>query len=199
MRIFVALDVGEQVHERIGRFVEAVRSFEPNVRWVTAESLHVTLKFIGEAPNDTVKRIEAALREIRGRSFSLSFGGYGFFPNPSAARIFWVGIKSQAGLVQLASTVEKYLAATGIREETRSFSPHLTLARAPGGSGAPGWRKGDRKNRLFSRLRERLEQVPAPEFGTVSVQEFFLYQSQLSSKGAKYTKIARFELRSPDQ
>jgi len=43
-------------------------------------------------------------------------------------------------------------------------------------------------------LQNRLATLPVPEFGTMTSREFFLYQSQLSPKGSKYTKLARFKL-----
>jgi len=50
-------------------------------------------------------------------------------------------------------------------------------------------------NRAFQRLQEKLSALPAPEFGTMTAREFFLYQSQLSPKGSKYTKLERFALK----
>ena len=94
----------------------------------------------------------------------------------------------------LAATTEDALARLGIPKEQRAFSPHLTLARAGGGSGAPGWRRGDKANRQFAALQEQLKKGEQPEFGTMTAREFFLYRSQVSSKGSRYTKIAKFQL-----
>jgi RNA 2',3'-cyclic 3'-phosphodiesterase len=197
MRTFVALDLDPEIRERIRVFMTELRDNAPNVRWVSEDSLHVTLKFIGEKPDPDVKRIETALKSIRDPQFQLSFKGTGFFPTPRAARVFWIGIEAEEGLAQLAKSVEEHLIQVGIPKETRAFSPHLTLARAKDGSGAPGWRKGDKPNRQFDALQAQLEKHPAPDFGTMTASEFFLYQSQLSSKGARYTKIARFDLQPP--
>jgi len=82
----------------------------------------------------------------------------------------------------------------GIPKEDRAFSPHLTLARGAGGSGSPRRSKADAPNRIFQRMQEKLAARPAPEFGTMTAREFFLYQSQLSPKGSKYTKLTRFDL-----
>ena len=194
MRLFVALDIDDTVRERIGAFAEEIRPLAPNARWVKAESLHVTLKFIGERPNSTVQDIQDALESIRAYALRITFRGAGFFPNPRAARVFWIGIEGENDLQQLAKEVDIKLSGIGIAKEHRPFSPHLTLARATGGSGAPGWRKGDRPNRQFSHLQEFLLQRPAADFGSISAHEFFLYRSQLSSKGSQYTKIARFAL-----
>ena len=57
MRLFLALDIDDPICERITRFVDGVRNFFPDARWVKAESLHVTLKFIGEQPDNAVEKI----------------------------------------------------------------------------------------------------------------------------------------------
>ena len=195
MRLFVALDIDEEIRKRIAEFIERVGRLAPDARWVSAESLHVTLKFIGEKPDAMVNDIESALQTIAGEPFRVSFRGCGFFPTAKSARVFWVGIDADSGLAALAKAVESTLMKLGIPAEKREFSPHLTLARASGGSGAPAWRKGDRPNRQFAALQSRLAEVP--EFGTMTAGEFFLYRSQLSPKGSRYTKIARFPFALP--
>ena len=97
-------------------------------------------------------------------------------------------------LAALAALIDDKMASLGIPKEDRAFSPHLTLARGAGGSGSPRRNKADQPNRIFQRLQEKLAALPAPEFGTMTAREFFLYQSQLSPKGSKYTKLARFDL-----
>lgn len=194
MRLFVALDIDEEIRTRVADFVEQVRTFAPDVRWVNVESLHVTLKFIGETPDDSVKSVEQVLAEIESIPLQMKFGGAGFFPTAKAARVFWVGIQADQELGELAKKIEHGLAGVGIPKEQRAFSAHLTLARAAGGSGAPAFRRGDKPNRQFALLQEHLQTVPAPEFGTMTAREFFLYRSQLSNKGSRYTKIARFPL-----
>jgi 2'-5' RNA ligase len=154
----------------------------------------VTLKFIGEQPDAAVSQIEASLQLIKAEPFQVSFSGTGFFPTPRAARVYWIGIEAEDRLTGLAKTADESLTRIGLPKEDRAFSPHLTLARARGGSGAPGRRKDDKSNRQFAKLQEFLATHPAPDFGTMTAREFFLFRSQLSSKGSQYTKIARFGL-----
>jgi RNA 2',3'-cyclic 3'-phosphodiesterase len=196
MRIFVGLDIEEQIRQRIATFMDEMRGLAPAVRWVAPESLHVTLKFIGEKPDGTVTDIQRQLNSISANTFSLSFRGCGFFPSARSARVFWVGIESGPALAELAQQIENALAALGIPKEARAFSPHLTLARH--GSGAPGRIKADRSNQRFARLREKLAQVSPPDFGTMTAHEFFLYRSQLSGQGSRYTKVANFTLHSAE-
>jgi RNA 2',3'-cyclic 3'-phosphodiesterase len=194
MRLFVALDIDDEIRGRIARFVEGVQGFAPDARWVKAESLHVTLKFIGEQPDAAVQRIKEALATIKASATEIHFRGYGFFPTAKSARVFWVGMEAGTPLASLAAMIDEKTSALGIPKEERAFSPHLTLARAGGRSGSPRHMKGDRPNLVFERLQEKLAALPAPEFGTMTPREFFLYQSQLSPKGSKYTKLERFRL-----
>jgi 2'-5' RNA ligase len=194
MRIFVALDIDDAIRGRITRFLDGVRGFTPDARWVRPESPHVTLKFIGEKPEEELGKIKRALGMIATEKFEMNFRGYGFFPGARAPRVFWVGIESGPALSSLAATVDEKLASLAIPREEHAFNPHLTLARGGGGSGSPRKQKSDRPNRSFQRLQEKLAALPAPEFGTMTSREFFLYQSQPSPGGSKYTKLAGFAL-----
>jgi 2'-5' RNA ligase len=199
MRLFIALDIDDEIRGRIARFVEGVSGFAPEARWVRAESLHVTLKFIGEQPEARVDEIKRALRTIVASEFAMQFRGHGFFPTAKAARVFWVGIEAGSELAALAAAVDQETARLGVPKEERAFSPHLTLARGGArgtrSSGSPRWSKGDGPNHAFQHLQEKLADRPAPEFGTMTAREFFLYQSQLSPHGSRYTKLARFEIK----
>jgi 2'-5' RNA ligase len=194
MRIFVALDIEEAIRDRISRFMDGVREFAPDARWVRPESLHVTLKFIGEKPAEAVEQIKKALAAVQGQPVEMSFRGHGFFPTAKSARVFWVGIESGPALASLANAVDDVTAGLGIPKEERAFNAHLTLARGGGGSGSPRRQNGDRSNKNFQRLQEKLSALSSPDFGTMTAHEFFLYQSQLSRGGSRYTKIARFAL-----
>ena len=194
MRLFVALDIDEPIREHIARFADDLRTFAPEARWVKEESLHVTLKFIGERPDQEIEVIKQALSELTGQSPQIKFKSYGFFPTPKSARVFWVGMEAGPELAALAGVIEERLEKLSIPREDREFSPHLTLARSPGGSGSPRWRKEDRRADTFRRLQEKLAALPSPEFGSMTAHEFFLYRSQLSPKGSRYTKLASFAL-----
>jgi len=195
MRLFVALDIDDTIRARIARFLDGVRGFAQDARWARPESLHVTLKFIGEKPEGEAETIRRTLETISADSFEMNFRGHGFFPGARAPRVFWIGIEAGPSLASLAKMVDENLGSLDISKEEHAFTPHLTLARGGRGSGSPRQQKGDHPNRSFQKLQEKLTALPAPEFGTMTVREFFLYQSQLSPGGSKYSKLARFGLR----
>jgi 2'-5' RNA ligase len=195
MRIFIGIDLDPEVRARISRLLEGVQGFAPDARWVRPESLHITLKFIGEQTPERVEAIAERLRRVDGGECEIRAGGYGFFPTAKAPRVFWIGIHAGSQLAELAESIDMAVAELGIPREDRPYSPHLTLARAGGRSGSPKLRKGDAPNAKFAVLEKRLAAMGELDFGTMTAHQFILYQSQLSPTGSKYTKLQRFTLK----
>ena len=191
MRLFIAIDLDELIRQRIARYLDGVRGFAPDVPWVSPQSLHVTLKFIGES--NLLDSIKEALSKVQATGAHIAFRGTGFFPSVKSARVFWVGIEADEHLAKLARSIDVALLALGIPKEERAFAPHLTLARS--GYGTPRRQGSDSPNKRFQHLQEQLARMPAPEFGTMTAHEFFLYQSKTAPGGAVYTKLASFALR----
>jgi 2'-5' RNA ligase len=192
MRIFVGLDIDAAIRERMARYLDGVRGFAPDARWVKPETFHVTLKFIGEQKPEQVEQIKRELATVHGSPFEVSFRGHGFFPGPRSPRVFWLGIDAGEQLPQLAKAVDEAVAHTGVPREENDYRPHLTLARS--GSGSPHPKPGERPSPPLRHLAGKLEGMPPPDFGTMTAREFYLYESKLSPAGAKYTKIASFPL-----
>jgi 2'-5' RNA ligase len=180
VRIFVALDVAADVRSRIAELIHALAPACPKARWVRTEGMHVTLKFIGETPEEKVERIRAALGKIAPvGAIELRFHGTGFFPHARRPRVFWAGIEASENLAALAGAVETQLAPLGIPREQREFQPHLTLARFK-----------DEVN--LAPLHAELARRGAPDFGAMRAEKFHLYESRLKPGGAEYFKLATF-------
>jgi RNA 2',3'-cyclic 3'-phosphodiesterase len=203
MRIFVGIDLEEAIRTKIARFLEGVSGFSPEARWVSPESLHITLKFIGEQKPEQVAAIGHYLRRIKSGPIEIAVSNYGFFPTARAPRVFWIGIRAEPALSALAAQIDEVANELGVPKEERAFSPHLTLAR--GGahgrirSGDPKWRKSDKPNSVFATLQERLANMSesksdALDFGTMTAKEFILYESHLSPAGSNYAKLERFSM-----
>src|SRR5260370_12446957 len=108
-----------------------------------------------------------------------------------------MGIEGGTKLGEGGEWIDVAVGELEIPREDRPYSPHLTLARAGAvrSSGSPKWRKGDGPNAMFAVLEKRLAAMGELAFGKMTAHEFILYQSQLSPKGSKYTKLQRFPLR----
>src|SRR5512135_1336618 len=124
MRLFVAIDIDETIRHRITTFMEGVRGFAPDVRWVGPETLHITLKFIGEYAENHLSQLTDALRLVRGTPANITFHGTGFFPTPKAARVLWVGMEYDDSLRVLAAAVDNATTRLAIPREGRPFKPH---------------------------------------------------------------------------
>jgi 2'-5' RNA ligase len=180
MRTFIALDIDPDIRQKIERFTDGIRAFAPDVRWVKPESLHVTLKFLGEQSPETVEKIKESLSEVLSEPFDLKFRDYGFFPTTKSARVFWVGIEAGPQLASLAAAIDEATAKLGIPKEDRAFSPHLTLARS--GSGAPKVQKGDQPNRRFQQLQQKVRGILSAGFWYDERPRIFSVRKQLAAR-----------------
>ena len=180
MRLFVALEIPSAVRENLAALLKSLRAASPQTRWVRPESLHVTLKFIGEAPEAKLAAIRSALAGARSdQPVTLDFRGLGFFPNDKHPRVFWAGIEASPNLKTLAADIDNGTEKLGIAREQRTFSPHLTLARFE----PPG---------LPEKLRSVIRENAARDFGALRTNQFQLIESKLKPSGAEYTTLESF-------
>jgi RNA 2',3'-cyclic 3'-phosphodiesterase len=189
MRLFIALDIDPDIRERIAAFRDQMRTLAPDVRWVGPETFHVTLQFLGETKK--LDEVSHALQDVKCAPTQLSFRGSGFFPSSRAPRVFWVGIEGDEHLQELATEVAYAMRPLGFETDATSFMPHLTLARSGSGRPAPG----ERAAPGLQRVRDAIEKMLSPDFGTMTAHRFFLYESHLSSTGARYEKREAYPLR----
>lgn len=179
MRLFVALDIPEEVRNAIGALASRLRPLCESARWVRIEGAHVTLKFIGEVSVEKAQEIKAALAAVPPRApMKIVFRGVGFFPNERRPRVLWAGVESGDDLTALAAAVQA-VEPSGFGREQRAFSPHLTLARFDSPSG----------------LQPLLDGIAAAgplQFGDTMAKEFHLYQSVLKRGSAEYTRQATY-------
>lgn len=184
MRVFVALDIPEEIRQAIGGHIGQWEKMCRGARWVRVAGLHVTLKFVGEAQPEMIERIESRLASIRLTApVEMSFREVGFFPNERRPRVFWVGITATPNLGELTAEVEKRLESLGIPREQRPFRPHLTVGRFKSEDG-------------LDRLRESVCKAGPLEFGSTRTGELHLYRSHLKPGGAEYTRLKTFSFAS---
>jgi RNA 2',3'-cyclic 3'-phosphodiesterase len=193
MRLFIALDIDPEIRQRIVTFRNEMRQFAPDVRWVGSETFHITLQFLGETKK--LDEIRHSLQAVKSPPLQVAFRGAGFFPDPKAPRVFWVGIAGDQHLQELVADIGGVLARLGLERDAGPYKPHLTLARS--GSGRPKSIPGERSAPGLQPVRATLEELPPPDFGTMTAHEFCLYESKLTPSGSRYTKLARYPLSRP--
>ncbi len=180
MRTFIAIALPEEIHEALSRKQAEFRAACPDARWTRAEGIHLTLKFLGEISEERARQVTEALAGLEDfQKFSVEVKGFGFFPDARRARVFWAGVEAPPALARLAEQVEACAEKAGFAREQHSFNPHLTLARF-------------KMPRPQPALQSILAQQKEQSLGGFEVEEFFLFESKLSPRGAEYRKAARF-------
>lgn len=184
IRTFIAIKIPVEVKEQL-KAAQALlnRNFRA-VSWARPESIHLTLKFLGEIDDTRTVEVGAALEEAaRGvNPFSLTVEGVGGFPTPAHPRVIWAGINENPELSRLQDNIEKGLSHIGFETEERPFSPHLTLCRI----------KSPADSRGLSRLLAEVKPQIKAEFG---VSSFTLFKSVLHAKGAEYSALREITLK----
>jgi 2'-5' RNA ligase len=179
VRLFVAVNLPDSTRQAAHAAAAALRQAAPSVRWVPPETLHITLKFLGEVSEARLAEMKAAL-EMRlavESGFTFALRGAGAFPNFRRPRVFWLGVENGEGLIRVQSSVEGIFAPLGFPTEAREFHPHLTLGRA----GPP---LSPAEQAAAERAASRLEYQEV-----VTVRSIELMQSRLSPKGARYEAV----------
>lgn len=176
MRLFTALDFPEDVRERLAGLGGGV----PGARWTEPENLHLTLRFIGEVPDDQAADIAAALSAVQAPAFDLVLDGVGVFGSGRNARILWAGVERSEALSHLQAKVESALVRAGVPAEERKFSPHVTLARL--------------KDAPQERIGRFLSDRGLFRAGPMRMEHFTLYRSHLGRTGPVYEAIGEYPL-----
>lgn len=190
-RLFVALDLPEAVSGALARWAASLAAADTRLRAVRAESMHVTLCFLGERPSGEIDAIAAACAEFAPAPvFELATAGLVGFPSEQRPRVLAAAIEDRSrGLYRLQARLATALSELGVyRPERRTFNPHVTLARVGGKGQASRGEVGSSRGRAGQRLL-----APVP-FMASSVT---LLRSTISSAGSVYEPLRSVFLDSP--
>ncbi len=186
MRTFIAIDLAPGIKAGLETLVRKVRKSAGGVTWVKPEAMHLTLKFLGDIPEDSVGTVKALLEKLAGarRPFSMRLKGTGTFPpgGRMSARVLWAGIEESSELMELQSALEAECEKAGFPREARAFHPHLTLGRVKSSDG------------LEPVLRE-LERYREADLGEMTVAAVTFFQSVLGPSGPVYKVLVEAELK----
>ena len=187
MRSFIAIELPDDLKVKLTQLEAQLKSGEPSgVRWVDPNSIHLTLKFLGDITMGRIGEITMAMEKAaRAVSpFHLDVKNLGVFPNLKRVQVVWVGMSGEvAQLEHLQRSIESNLACLGFAPERRPFMAHLTLVRL------------GRQTSLDE--RQRFGQLIAGtrfEAGTIKVDAISLMQSELTRAGAVHSQISLVRL-----
>lgn len=184
LRVFIALEIPSKVQNDIHQATSKLRSeIGSLVRWVPAENLHLTLKFLGDispAHLDFLKQMIRTEADAH-RCFGIHLTGLRSFPSSKRPRVIYIDIQAPAELRDLQHAIESGSHRLGYKPEERGFSPHLTLGRVKRASQIAA---SDQQ-----KIGHALEHAKIDVLGTARVDSVHLYKSDLKPTGSVYTKL----------
>ena len=184
IRSFLAIEFPKPILKKIEEVQADLKSTHADVRWVSPEKIHLTLKFFGNIEESRIDLILKSIDEpIRNTlPFSLKVRGVGAFPNLKNPRVIWMGlVDGREVLVSLQKQIETQLEKVGFQPEDRPFHPHLTLGRMRSSQGK-------------EELVKRMERYKEEEFGDFQVERLVLFKSDLRPTGPIYTLLRELKL-----
>ena len=186
IRCFIAIHLTSEVQKLIADYILKLKNYSGDVRWVRADNIHLTLKFLGEISSSKVEEVKQSLYPLSGQfsPFNLTISGSGCFPGKKRPRVFWLGMEQgkENPLIAIHQWLENQLQKLNFEKEERRFSPHLTLGRVKA-----------RQPVDFSELFTFLERDPFVPI-LFPVQYIYFMQSNLKSGGVEYHIIERYPL-----
>ncbi len=183
IRSFIAIELSDELKQKLSQLEARLNAAGIyGVRWVNPESIHLTLKFLGDIAADRTEEITSVMEDsVRGVSrFRLVVEGLGAFPNLRRVQVAWVGLGGDTEVLKsLQRKIESNLEPLGFPAEKRDFTPHLTLARV--------------NNRASPDDRKKLGKlISETDFTSVTleVDSVNLMKSQLTRQGAIYSRLS---------
>jgi 2'-5' RNA ligase len=177
-RGFVAIPLPESHRVGLTPFLASAAGVAPGFRWVPAENLHLTLRFLGPVESEALARLRDELARVEGEAFELELGQLGSFRRRGKAAVLWLGLAAgTAEVKQLATAVEAACRTGGLAPDERPYRTHITLAR-------PRTRAG-----------EPVPDLPEPPaLGPWKATELVLFESHTSPAGAVYERVEKYPL-----
>ncbi|MDV3293160.1 MAG: RNA 2',3'-cyclic phosphodiesterase [Nitrososphaerales archaeon] len=183
MRAFVAIDVPDiNVIDAMVAFQGELEATRADLKLVARESLHFTVKFLGEVTDAQAKEADARMRELKLPAEDVAVRGVGAFPSLGRPGVVWVGVASddEAKVSGIAGPIARVLNGIG-EEDRRPFQAHITVARV---------RPGPSRQNLEALIRANIDRP----FGGVRLSEFKLKSSTLTPKGPIYSDVGVYRL-----
>jgi len=184
IRSFIAIKIPAKIRNKLEKVQDNLKKSNAALQLVSPENIHITLKFLGDVPVESINDIQDTIRKsiLQVDTFPISFSKIGVFPNSEYPRIIWIGIEKGRDELSLLNTkIENFISGFSLHQENRKFQPHLTLARV---------RSGRNRKRLLNILEE-LKNIRA---GEMFAKEICLMESILKPQGTQYNILKIFSL-----
>ena len=187
-RLFISVDLSQPLCDEI-KAVQELFTDLPGVSLTNPDQAHITLKFLGDVPDDDIEPLENGIAEALTVSevtpFRMQIAGLGVFPEYDYISVIWLGVRTGAStLTTLHESIEDVVTRLGYSDESFDFLPHVTIARME---------HGEAKDTVQQLLRTR-----DPQVGDMMVTDICLTESVLTADGPVYSTLTEFPLNRDD-
>lgn len=124
LRLFAAIAIPETIGQALVRRQQGL----PGARWRPLEAFHITLRFFGDVREDIAADLDTELNAIASRPLTLGLEGAGAFGEGADIHAVWAGVVENPDLRHLARAAETAARRAGLKPDSRSYRPHVTLA-----------------------------------------------------------------------
>ena len=195
-RLFLAVPLPAPVVTLVGELVQDLSAEAWPVRWVAADTAHITLQFLGETTPERAELLRLALPGVvaRHERFRLRTADLGVFPNQNRPRVLWLGLYGPTHrLSTLHAEIATLLRDYDFPADDGGFHPHITLGRVRDVRNEP---VRDLPAKIVARFRQEAEsgRASAANAIPVPVDEVVLYRSILTRAGSRYEAVVRCAL-----
>lgn len=182
VRSFLAIEIESNLKPLITNLIKEFKKTDTNIKYVSTENIHLTLKFFGDVSEDMLKRIEIATNKVikNFKQFNIRLEGLGTFPNSNHIKVIWVGINESSDLELLKQKLDTEFNKLGFKKE-KNYISHLTIGRM---------KNPKNKKQVQKVLKENNEVF----IGEMKVKNLHLKKSSLTSKGPIYEDLKVFNL-----
>ena len=186
IRAFIAIELPDEIKVKLDQLEGQLKARRLNAKWVAPESIHLTLKFLGNISVDSVPNIQEVMEEaaLGVPPFRIGVGGVGVFPNPQRVQVIWAGLNGDLDkLIELQKLVDTGLSKLGFVPESRPFTAHLTVARIR-----------DEARPTEREAAGKLAEATPFEAPSFTVETISLMRSQLRREGPIYNRVVSVAL-----
>ncbi|HJJ54657.1 MAG TPA: RNA 2',3'-cyclic phosphodiesterase [Methanocorpusculum sp.] len=176
VRVFIAVEPSAEIRGKVAEVQKALTGVG-RLSLVSANLMHITLKFLGEIPESSLDNLKQAVDTLQSSPYTIDVSQVSTFGKPP--RVIKAEVHDNNASADLARKLDMVLSPLGYPKDAQKFSPHITIARI---------------KEYSPDLAPKLAQIRDTAFGTSDISELLIKKSVLTPSGPIYTTIHRKSL-----
>lgn len=184
IRTFIAVEIDDEIRDRLYEFITQLKNADADVKWISPENIHLTLKFVGNVKEDILPDLNKIIGDAASCAspFKMNIEKVGAFPTIKRPHVIFVCAQEKGdNLLKIYESIDVNLEKLGIKKDSRKFVGHITLGRV-------------KSQKNMKKLINALNFDGVNSFGQEKVNSISLMRSVLTPSGPIYTRLNSFEV-----